>query len=169
MTQFQKYALAVCAGLLLAAALGVSFLIGRALGRRSVPPPATTTHTDTLVFRDTVRERYPVEVGRWHTSVQLVPVRDTIRIRDTTYIAMDREAKEYRGDDYRAVVSGILPSLDEIAVYPKTVYLKTAIESQAPTRRARIGFGITAGPGIYWNGSKIQPGLGVAAGITLNF
>lgn len=72
------------------------------------------------------------------------------------------------GDDYRAVISGIFPKLESIDVYPKTAYITIPVQEPA-RRKARVGFGITAGPGVYWNGSGIQPGLGATVGLTLGF
>ncbi len=40
---------------------------------------------------------------------------DTVTIHDTTYIAAPREFREYRGNDYFALVSGIDPTLDSLS------------------------------------------------------
>ncbi len=72
------------------------------------------------------------------------------------------------GDDYRAVVSGIFPKLESIDVYPKTAYI--TIPAQEPAKRGvRLTFGFTAGPGLFWDGKEIKPGLGGVVGATLTF
>lgn len=127
--------------------------------------------TDTLVIRDTIREKYPVSVDRWKTRTELVPVTDTIRRTDTLYMAVEIEAKTYEGDDYRAVVSGFRPSLDEIAVYPKTVYLQTEVAQQPDIRRrTRVGVGAAAGPGVFWTPQAgTQFGAGAVVGLSITF
>lgn len=172
MTPFQKYLLAVCSGFLFFAGLAVSF----ALGRKSAPGPSdlpVSVRVDTLVVRDTIREKYPVFQDRWHERTELVQVTDTIRLRDTLYLAVEIESREYggkEGDDYRAVVSGFRPSLDLIEVYPKTVYVQNTVETQQSKRGARLGFGATAGPAVIWTpDAGVKAGAGVAAGVTICF
>ena len=169
MTRYQQAAFASCLLAGIASCCAVSYLFGLHAGRDAAIL-AVSVRVDTLTIRDTIREKYPVPVTRWRTRTELMPVRDTVRIRDTVFIALDREAKEYRGEDYRAVVSGIRPALDCIEVFPKTVYLQTTVETQAPAARPRhFGFGITAGPGALWDGSAIRGGLGIVAGVSYNF
>lgn len=81
--------------------------------------------TDTLTVRDTIREIRPIYVGNTRTDTMLVAVRDTIRLRDTLFVTIDREQRHYRGDDYEAWVSGYRPALDSIHVFPETRYITT--------------------------------------------
>ena len=159
------------AGLALAviAMCAVSWILGRENGRTR-PNFDVNVRTDTLVVRDTIREKYPVFVEKWKTRTELVQVRDTVRRTDTLFMALDFESRTYQGEDYRAVVTGYRPELAEIAVFPKTVYLQTEIQTQPAKKRARLGFGATAGPAVIWTpGNGVQAGAGVAAGLTLNF
>lgn len=167
MTTYQHIALGVCLGACFVVTAGASFLLGRQAGRNGVNLPVNV-RTDTLVVRDTIREKYPVYVDRWKTRTELVEVRDTVTRRDTLWMALDFESRTYQGDDYRAVVTGFRPELQEIAVYPKTVYLQTTV-AEKPGRRTRLGMGVAAGPGIFWDGSRLQPGIGAVAGISLTF
>lgn len=154
---------------LLAACCAASYHIGR--GRAGNGPIlAAKVITDTLVIRDTIREKYPVYVDRFVERKELVRVTDTLRVRDTLYMGLDVEVRTYQGDDYRAVVAGIRPELREISVYPKTVHVGTTATVQHPQRRVRVGFGAAAGPGVFWDGSPgIRPGVGVTAGVTVSF
>lgn len=154
---------------LLAACCAASYSIGRGrAGNGPILP--VSVRTDTLIFRDTIREKYPVYIDRRVERTELVRVTDTLRVRDTLYMGLDIEVRTYQGDDYRAVVAGIRPELREISVYPKTVHVGTTATVQQPQRRVRVGFGATAGPGVFWDGSPgIRPGVGVTAGMTVVF
>ena len=172
MTTFQKDALYICAGLL----LGISWAVSFKLGQHYAPKPSdlpVNVKTDTLVIRDTIREKEPVFLTKYVDRVELVPVTDTIRQTDTLYMAVEIERRTYQGDDSRAVVSGWRPSLEEIAVYPKTVYLQTEV-SQPPApasrRGPRAGIGIAAGPGAFWTPQAgVQFGAGAVVGLSITF
>lgn len=172
MTTFQKIALPFCLGLLLAASLLTAFK----LGQHYAPTPPdlpVNVQTNVSVIRDTIREKQPVFLTKYVDRVELVPVTDTIRRTDTLYMAVEIERKTYQGDDYRAVVSGFRPSLEEIAVFPKTVYLQTEVtQPPAPASRRgpRAGIGIAAGPGAFWTPQAgVQFGAGAVVGISVTF
>lgn len=168
MTTAQHVALGAALALLLVASSGVSWLLGRRAGRNGANLPVKV-QTDTLIVRDTIREKYPVFVDRWKTRTELVEIHDTVRRNDTLWQAVEIERRVYQGDDYRAVVEGWRPQLAEIAVYPKTVYLQTEVTQQAPQPRVRFGFGATAGPAVIWTPDGIKGGAGLAAGLTIWF
>ena len=168
MTTAHHVALGAALALLLVASSGVSWLLGRRAGRNGSNLPVKV-QTDTLIVRDTIREKYPVFVDRWKTRTELVEVHDTVRRNDTLWQAVEIERRVYQGDDYRAVVEGWRPQLAEIAVYPKTVYLQTEVTQQAPQPRVRFGFGATAGPAVIWTPDGIKGGAGLAAGLTIWF
>lgn len=145
-----------------------SFHIGRQAGKRS-PQPAVNVQPDTLVVRDTLRVLGPFYVTARIERPQLFPVTDTVRIHDTLFVALPREVREYPGEDYRAQVSGVDPSLDWIEVYPRTQIVTQTTEVPGPQRWRRVGFGIAAGPGVFWDGTAVKPGAGVVAGVRVNF
>ena len=145
-----------------------SFHIGRQAGKRS-PQPAVNVRLDTLVVRDTLRVLGPFYVTARIERPQLFPVTDTIRIHDTLFVALPREVQEFKGEDYRAQVSGVDPSLDWIEVYPKTKIVTNTVQVPGPQRWRRVGFGIAAGPGVFWDGAAVKPGAGVVAGVRVNF
>ena len=172
MTTYQKIALPFCLGVLLSVALVVAFKLGQHYAPTS-PGLPVNVKTDTLVIRDTIREKEPVFLTKYVDRVELVPVTDTIRRTDTLYMAVEIERKIYQGDDYRAVVSGWRPSLEEIAVFPKTVYLQTEVtQPPAPASRRgpRAGIGIAAGPGAFWTPQAgVQFGAGAVVGLSVTF
>lgn len=164
-----KYAAAAGAGLILAAALLAAYGIGLKRGRNGANSPVKVV-TEQIIVRDTIREKYPVYVDRWKTRTELVEVRDTVHRADTVFMAVDIERRTYEGDDYRAVVEGWRPTLAEIAVFPKTVYLQTEVQQLPDTRRrTRLGVGFTAGPAVIWTPDGIKAGAGVAGGLTITF
>lgn len=81
------------------------------------------TKTDTLIIRDTHVIEKPVLVERKVTDTMLVAVNDTTIVNDTVFVALPRESKVYKGEEYLAEISGYKPSLDRIEVYPKTVVI----------------------------------------------
>lgn len=113
----------------------------------------TVVGLDTLVIRDTVRERYPVYVERTVTDTMLVALTDTVRVSDTVYVRLPREQRMYRDTNYAAWVSGYRPRLDSIEVYPVTRYVTKEIILPTPVKR--WGIGIQAGYGVGLNGGKV--------------
>ena len=75
---------------------------------------------DTIVYHDTIRESYPLEISKEVVRTEYVIVRDTVRIKDTLYLSLPMERKVYGSDDFYAEVTGYKPSLDYIEVFPKT-------------------------------------------------
>jgi hypothetical protein len=75
---------------------------------------------------------------------------DTIHVSDTCCHL--REYKEYRDSSYYAKVSGVAPRLDEIRVYPKTVYETQYVYRDITQKPKRWGIGLSAGYGVGKNG-----------------
>lgn len=122
----------------------------------------TVVELDTLLIRDTVRERYPVYVERTVTDTMLVALTDTVRVSDTVYVRLPREQRIYRDTNYVAWVSGFRPRLDSIDVYPVTRYVTKTVTKMEDSRK-RWGIGIQAGYGIGLNGGKVigAPYIGI--------
>lgn len=147
----------------------VTFQIGRGIGYDHgfadgiVAIPA---RTDTVWRTDTHFVDRPVEVWKTKEKLVYIPVVDTqiVHTTDSVYVALQREKRGYSGDDYEAVVSGVDPMLESIKVFPKTAYITNTV-----TTRKKWSAGITAGPGVFWNGEKIHGGVGVVAGLQYNF
>lgn len=121
------------------------------------------TKTDTLIVTrlDTIREKYPV-----YLTERVV---DSVRVylHDTTYIEVPVTQKYYHKDSiYDAWVSGFLPQLDSINVFQRTqtVYVTKVVEQSPP----RWSFGITAGPGLLYDG-KLHAGVGIVGGLQYRF
>ena len=87
---------------------------------------------------------------------------DTIRTDSCEHL---REYKEYQDSNYYAKVSGIAPRLDEIRVYPKTVYETKYIYRDVISKPKRWGIGLSAGYGVGKNG--LSPVLAVTVNYNL--
>lgn len=151
--------------ILVAAALLVGvWLIGYIIGRNHIPSNVEKVQIDTLVRHDTIRIEGPVEIRSIKTTDTLIlPITDTLRVRDTVYMVLNRQIKEYRDSLFYARVSGYDPTLDFIEVYPKTMVIsktETTTQNSSPWR-----YGVTVGLdyGIMW-GKCITPNVGAEIG-----
>ena len=88
---------------------------------------------------------------------------DTIYVSDSCWHL--REYKEYQDSNYYAKVSGIAPRLDEIRVYPKTVYETQYIYRDVVHKPKRWGIGLSAGYGVGKHG--FSPVLAVTVNYNL--
>ena len=151
--------------ILVAAALLVGvWLIGYIIGRNRIPSTVEKVQIDTLVRHDTIRIESPPEIRRIKTTDTLIlPITDTLRVRDTVYLVLNRQIKEYRDSLFYARVSGYDPRLDFIEVYPKTTVIsktETTTQNPSPWR-----YGVTVGLdyGMVWE-KYITPNVGAEIG-----
>lgn len=112
----------------------------------------TVFSTSVIVRRDTVDRYLPEPVLCWHTG-------DTIYVGDTL---LPVEQKIYRDSNYTAYVSGYMPSLDSLSLYPRTVTVTNDIIRTVKAKSRRWGIGITAGYGLSNDG--FSPAI--VAGVT---
>lgn len=117
-------------------------MVGGWLCRSSLVDDTPIVQRDTLVFRDTIRESYPVEVSRETIDTMYVTLTDTIRIKEILYLPLPLDKKIYASDEYYTEISGYKPNLDYIEVFPKTKVVTKTI--QPVTRRNALSIGIEA-------------------------
>lgn len=119
---------------------------------------------DTIVKRDTVTITEFKEVVRYRTR-EVVSVPDTLVVYDTVLqvYQMPRESVTYKAEDFKAIISGVEPRLDSMAVYPKKVEI-TKIVREIERKKTRWGIGLQAGYG--YNGRELHPYIGV--GVSYN-
>ena len=125
---------------------------------------------DTVRIRDTIRDTIPKpakETPKRTDTVYLPILIDTATDRtiegDSVPVVIPITSKEYKTDDYRAVVSGYNPSLDFMEMYRD----KEIITLPLIQKRNRWGFGLQVGYGIPLGGTlKTVPYIGV--GISCN-
>ena len=117
----------------------------------------TKVHIVTKVDVDTQYILSPMPYLAW------IDNSDTIHASDTC--SHLREYKEYQDSNYYAKVSGVAPRLDEIRVYPKTVYETQYIYRDIVCKPKRWGIGLSAGYGVGRNG--LSPVLAVTVNYNL--
>ncbi len=117
----------------------------------------TSVHVITKVDVDTQYILFPVPYLTW------IDNSDTIHVSDTCWHL--REYKEYQDSNYYAKVSGVVPRLDEIRVYPKTVTQYVYRDRIVSNKQKRFGLGLSAGYGVGKNG--LTPVLAVTVNYNL--
>lgn len=85
---------------------------------------------------------------------------DTIRTDSCVHL---REYKEYQDSSFYAKISGVAPRLDELRVYPKTIYETQYIYRDMIYKPKRWGIGLSAGYGA------TKHGLSPILAITMNY
>ena len=92
--------------------------------------------------------------GGFRTDTLTLALTDTIVKNDSIIVTLPVERKVYEDSLYRAVISGIHPSLDTISV--RSTYRTVTVTRD---RMPRLTFGIQAGGGF--DGKTIRPYIGV--------
>lgn len=153
---------------------------GRAAGREqgyvqgyregyAAPHPA-----DTVVVRETkiVKEPHFLDFRPVRALPAVLPLYapdsgpQAAKRADSVAVVVPITQNYYAGEDYRAWVSGYRPRLDSLQVFPEIREIRV---QQPQQRRARVGFGIAAGPAVIWTPEGVKGGAGVAAGLTVAF
>ena len=131
-----------------------SFLYGRFIKGGSNAPVA-----DTIVFVDTIYDRFPYPV--YETVVQtipeLFPIYITLQgdtVRDTIFVPVPITQRIYKTDEYQLTIRGYNPRLDYIEVYRQSRTVTKVI----PPRR--WGVGVIGGYGIGRDGLSPFVGIG---------
>lgn len=138
--------------------LAIGFLIGLVFDKCS-PDKPVRVKTEVVTINDTIRDTVPEQVNRYIVRVDSVEVwvRDSVLVRDTVYVHIPIERKEYKTDNYFAIVEGYKPRLHYIETYEKTVY-ETKIERYKT--KPRWGLGVQVGYGYNLN-DKVHPYIGL--------
>lgn len=139
--------------------LAIGTVLGVVLGRRSVEPETIVVErVDTMVRVDTLHHPYPVpKYVRVVDSIPYpVPVPGPV---DTVWAQLPREEKVYADSTYRAVVSGVFPSLDSIDVYSREVFITR--DRTVYVQPSRWSLGLQGGVGASKDGLSPYIGIGV--------
>ena len=142
----------------LAALCVFSFREGVKFGRNA-QQGGIAERADTTYVRDTIRVPYPVYSQR-QPEVRV----DTLCVHDTLLVPVPIERRVYADSNYRAVVSGWHPCLEEISVYPTTKVITRQVV-QVRKERTRWGVGVQVGVGVTGNGLAVPY---VGAGVSYN-
>lgn len=152
--------------LLLIAALAIfggGFLLGRA--HRPAPVEVITEVRDTTYLRDTVRVPVPVPVE--HRVTDTLELEVVTTVRDTVVAMLPREEVRYEDSTYTAIVSGIRPRLEYLAIYPERQVVTVTETITVPTAR-RWSLGVQAGYGLALAGGQLRPAPYVGVGVSFN-
>lgn len=127
-----------------------------------VEPPEIKV--DTLIVRDTIMQYKPIFTDKIKVDSVLIPVKDTIVIRDSVYIYMDREKITWRDSLCEVYASGIMPQVDSVRHFREYQYVM--IETAIPVKdKSNWGLGINAGYGVGQGGLTPYIGIGVSYNI----
>lgn len=117
-------------------------------GRFTKNCPQPEIRIDTITVFDTIREKIPEYINRYVVKTDSVPYYiygvDTV----IKYVYLPIERKEYKTDNYFAIVEGYNPSLYYIETYNKTSYIDRV---QKIYVKPRWGIGVQIGYGYNLN------------------
>lgn len=151
-------------GIISIAVLIAVFLAGFHFGK--VDAPEVQYQIDTLMVRDTITIEKPVVEERVLLQEVFLPVTDTIMMRDTIYVALQREQVIWKDSLSVVYASGVMPEVDSVKhlITERIVTEKEVVEVRT---RTRWGVGIQAGYGIGLSGDvRMTPYVGI--GVTYN-
>lgn len=146
-------------------AMILSYIIGRRDGLNSAVK-GEVEKVDTLYVRDTITQYKPILEERVILKKVRVPVTDTLRIRDTLYISMDREQVVWQDSLSRVYASGIMPQIDSVEHYitERIVTKEVTIQVKKP---CRWGVGVQVGYGVQF-GEQVRTAPYIGVGVSYN-
>ena len=147
-------------------ALALSFVAGQrdAMNRLVLPQEPKV---DTLFIYDTIVSEKPIYKEKRITERILVPVTDTIRVKDTLYLYAEREQIHWKDSLSDVYASGIDVNVDSVLHYvPMKVVTETTeiIIKMKP----KWSIGVHAGYGAFANNGQIATSPYVGLGISYN-
>lgn len=144
--------------------LACVFLFGFLIGQKhpqKLPVEPIKTKVDTLVIRDTIMSYKPIYVDRVKLDSVLVPVVDSVKIHDTTFVYLEREKVTWRDSLCEVYASGIMASVDSVRHFQEYKYI--TIETQVPVKvKSHWGLGVNAGYGVGKGGFTPYIGVGIS-------
>jgi len=140
--------------------LVLAFLLGRRIGRNA-PVCPVEEKVDTLVIRDTISVSTPVYVTRRVVDSVLVPVRDTMMVRDTLFVLLERQQVAWEDSLARVYASGIDPQVDSVIHFTQDLIITKEIPV-IQVKKTRWGIGVQAGVGAGKDGLTPYLGVGVS-------
>lgn len=131
----------------------ISFLFGKTCKKKEIIHDIEIDTVIDTIIQPIPVPQYIVDVGEVEKPFPMDAIVKKDTIKDTVYINIPIQRKTYQTDDYRAVISGYRPNLDEMTIYHKReiIYKKSR----------RWGLGITAGYGLSKDGFSPCLSMGV--------
>ena len=151
--------------ILIGVGLAVAVLLGFLIGQRCPRNGGGETPTikvDTLVIRDTIKVTEAISVAKRVVDSIPYPVTDTLRLRDTLYVFLEREQIRWEDSLSVAYVSGVMPQVDSVIHHTENLIITKEIPV---TKKTRWGLGVQAGVGAGKGGLTPYVGVGVSYNI----
>ena len=145
----------------------VAILIGFLVGRRCTgndPRESPTPKVDTLFIRDTFKVTEPKYITRRIVDSIPYPVTDTIRMRDTLFVLLERQQVTWEDSLARVYASGVNPHVDSVIHFTQEMVITKEIPV-IQVKKTRWGLGVQAGVGAGKDGLTPYLGVGVSYNI----
>ena len=149
-------------GMGIVVAILFGFLVGRRCPRND-PGEPPTPRVDTLLIRDTIKVTEPKYITRMVVDSIPYPVTDTIRMRDTLYVLLERQQVTWEDSLARIYASGVNPHVDSVIHFTQDLIITKEIPV-IQVKKTRWGIGIQAG--VTANKDGLRPYLG--GGVSYN-
>lgn len=146
-----------------AIAVLIGFICGQKCAFKGQNEPIKAK-VDTLFIYDTMTAYEPIFIERRIIDSVLVPVVDSVTIRDTLFVLLEREQVMWADSLCEVYASGIRPEIDSVRhfVCDKIVTIETLKEVKV---QSRWGLGIQAGMGASKDGLSPYIGVGISYNI----
>lgn len=153
----EKY---ILMGMGIVVAILIGFLVGRRCPRNDPGEPPTPKE-DTLFIRDTFKVTEPKFIYKRVVDSIPYPVTDTIRMRDTLFVLLEREQITWEDSLARVYASGVDPVVDSVIHFTKEMVITKEIPV-IQVKKTRWGLGVQAGVGAGKDGLTPYVGVGVS-------
>ena len=156
----QRY---IILGFGIAVAILLGFLVGQRCPIESQGEPVTP-RVDTLSIRDTIVSYKPKWMTRRVVDSIPYPVGDTIRLRDTLWMYLEKEQVTWEDSLSRVYASGIDPQVDSVIHFTQDQIITKEIPV-IQVKKTRWGIGIQGGVTADKDGVIPYVGVGVSYNI----
>ena len=153
--------------ILIGVGLAVAVLLGFLVGQRCPRNGGGETPTikvDTLVIRDTIKVTKPISMTKRVVDSIPYPVTDTIRMRDTLFVLLERQQVTWEDSLARVYASGVNPQVDSVIHFTQDLIITNEIPV-IQVKKTRWGLGVQAGVGAGKDGLTPYLGVGVSYNI----
>lgn len=132
------------------------------ISNRKINTVEIVTRVDTFIKKDTVTKWYPKPVKVEVKDTIYLPI-DSIKTEGDS-ILLPREEKTYTDDStYNVRISGFQPILEDITVYPRTMYI-TKEKTVTVTKKQHWNYGVGVGFGYGMFNKKFDVFVGGTVG-----
>lgn len=147
------------------AVVASSYFVGYRDGQK-LATERVVERVDTLIVCDTITQYKPILEERRVIERVPFPVVDTLMMRDTLYVYLEREQVIWQDSLARVYASGISPQVDSVEhfVTEKIITRETIVPR---IQKTRWGIGIQAGYGVYLD-EQVRTAPYIGVGISYN-